>query len=71
MIQRVVVPVVVELKEGLFQLFLKTKILSQNVRGLNEGDKCLLASSINHDSRGGSSSRGRAKGRAVSVIYED
>jgi hypothetical protein len=33
--------------------------------------KCLLASSINYDSKGGSSSCGRAKGRAVSVIFED
>lgn len=46
--------------------------LASNSKSVNRGKRELkrLVSSIYYDSRGGSSSRGRANGRAVSVIYE-
>jgi hypothetical protein len=41
MIPRVEVLVAVEVRGGQFWLFIKPKLLSWNVRGLNEGKKCL------------------------------
>lgn len=48
------------------------KELASNSKSVNRGKRELkiLASSINFDLKCGSSSRGRVKGKGVSVLYE-
>jgi hypothetical protein len=51
MIIKVEVLAETELRGGVFRFFMKPQLLSWNVRGLNEGDKCLRVRNLLRDGR--------------------